>query len=276
MRRYVNSVTPFVNQQYEYAATNNINMRDFILQNVGELTNTKDVATKEYIDNSGGAFEVRNGGYNTKGHLYIRGQKIGGVRDPINDGEAANKRYVDNYVEEYANGYVEKLKDGKGFLASHINITGKKLSGLSFPSKSDEAATREYADKVGNDVRKHMDRSSELLGKRFKCLQFGFLKDNCKFVAYTPISMASQPLRNLTEPKEMSDAVTKKYVNDLIADNVGVGNMNGGGCPFFKENGNYQASLAINMGFKKLLNLLHPQTHMRLLQRIMWIILITT
>ena len=137
-------------------------------------------------------------------------------------------------------------------------MTGKKLSGLSFPSKSDEAVTREYADKVGNDVREYTDRSSELLGERFKRLQFAFLKDNGKFVAYTPISMASQPLRDLTEPKEMSDAVTKKYVDDLIADNVGVGNMNGGGSPFFKENGNYQASHAINMGFKKLLNLPAP------------------
>ena len=78
-------------------------------------------------------------------------------------------------------------------------MMGKKLSGLSFPSKSDEAATREYADKVGNDVREYTDRSNELLGERFKRLQFAFLKDNGKFVAYTPISMASQPLKDLTE-----------------------------------------------------------------------------
>ena len=260
-KRYVNSVTPFINKQNQYTATNNINMRDFTLQNVGEPTNAKDVATKEYVDNSGGgAFEARNGGYNAKGHLYIGGQKIGGVRDPVNDGEAANKRYVDNHVEEYVNGYAEKLKDGHGFLASpwDINMMGKNLSGLSFPSKSDEAATREYADKMGNDAREYMDRSNELLGERFKCLRFAFLKDNGKFVAYTPISMASQPLRDLTEPKETSDAVTKKYVDDLIPDNVGVGNMNGGGSPFFKENGNYQASHAINMAFKKMLNLSTP------------------
>ena len=31
-----------------------------------------------------------------------------------------------------------------------------------------------------------------------------------------------------------------------------------GGSPFFKENGNYQATHAINMGFKKLLNLSTP------------------
>ena len=108
MKRYVNSVTPFVNQQNQYTATNNINMRDFTLQNMGEPTNAKDVATKEYVDNSGGgAFETRYGGYSAKGHLYIGGQNIRGVRDPINDGEAANKRYVDNYVEEYVNGYVK-------------------------------------------------------------------------------------------------------------------------------------------------------------------------
>ena len=115
---------------------------------------------------------------------------------------------------------------------------------------------REYADKVGNDAMEYTDRSSELLRERFKRLQFAFLKDNGKFFAYTPISMASQPLRDLTEPKETSDAVTKKYVDDLLADNVDVGNMNGGGSPFF--NGNYQASHAINMAFKKLLNLSTP------------------
>ena len=46
-RRYVNSVKPFINQQHQYTATCNINMRDFTLQNVGEPTNAKDVATKE-------------------------------------------------------------------------------------------------------------------------------------------------------------------------------------------------------------------------------------
>ena len=176
-------------------------------------------------------------------------------------GEPTNKRYVDNYVEKYVNDYIEKFKDGNGVftLPWDVNIAGKKLSGLSFPLTNDEAATREYADKVGNDVREYTDRSSELLGERFKRLQFAFLKDNGKFVAYTPISMASQPLKDLTEPKETSDAATKKYVDDLIADNVSVGNMNGGGSPFFKENGNFQASHMINMAFKKLLNLPQPK-----------------
>ena len=84
------------------------------------------------------------------------------------------------------------------------------------------------------------------------------LKDNSNFVAHTPISITSQPLNDLPKPKKTSDAVTKKYVDDLIADNMGVGNIDGGGSPFFKENGNYQATHSINMGFKKLVNLSTP------------------
>ena len=147
-KRYVNSVTPFVNQQNEYVATNNINMRDFTLRNVGEPTNTRDVATKEYVD-KGNAFEVRNGGYNAKGPLYIVGQKIGSVTDPKKDGETVNKRYVDDYVEKYANDYVKKFKDENNVFVSPwgINMAGNKISGLSFPSKSPEAASREYAKK---------------------------------------------------------------------------------------------------------------------------------
>ena len=58
-------------------------MRVFTLQNVGEPTMARDVATKDYVDNSaGGTFEARNGGYNARGPLYIGGHKIGGIRDP--------------------------------------------------------------------------------------------------------------------------------------------------------------------------------------------------
>ena len=35
---------------------------------------------------------------------------------------------------------------------------GNKIFGLPFPSKLNEAATKEYADRVGVDARKHADR----------------------------------------------------------------------------------------------------------------------
>ena len=65
--------------------------------------------------------------------------------------------------------------------------------------------------------------------------------------------MNDKRLKNIPTPVKDADAVNKTY-----ADNVGVGNLNGGGSPFFKENGNYQGTHVINMAFKKLLNLSTP------------------
>ena len=93
---------------------------------------------------------MKNGGYEAKGGIYLRKNKLGGLREPVQDGEAANKRYVDNYVEDYVNDYVEKFKDENDnfIIPWKVNVAGKKLSGLSIPSKSDEAATKSYVDEA--------------------------------------------------------------------------------------------------------------------------------
>ena len=172
-------------------------MRDFTLQNVGEPTNARNVTTKEYVDNyRGGTFEVRNRGHNAKGNLYIGGQKIRGVRDPKKDGEAVNKRYVDNYVEKYANDYVENFKDKDSIFVSPwgVNLAGNKLSGLSIPSIRDEAATKEYADRVGNYVKEYVDQSSELIGRHFHNLPLADDLSNNIDPAIQVINMPSFPV----------------------------------------------------------------------------------
>ena len=47
-------------------------------------------------------------------------------------------------------------------------------------------------------------------------------------------------------------------MDNLIAENVGKGNISDGGSQFFKENDNFKATHTIDMRFKKMLNLLAP------------------
>ena len=67
----------------------------------------------------------------------------------------------------------------------------------------------------------------------------------------TPVSgsidMKGNTLYNVANPVNLQDVATKEYSDQV-----------GGGSPFFKEKGNYQAMHTINMGFKKLLNLRAP------------------
>ena len=245
-KRYVNSVTSFVNQQNQYTATNNIDMRDFTLQNVGEPTNVKDVATKGYVDNSrGGAFEVKNGGYEAKGGIYLRKNKLGGLREPVLDGEAANKKYVDNYVEDYVNDYVEKFKDENDnfVIPWKVNMAGKKLSGLSIPSKSDDAATKSYVDEV----------IKNLVGGDASVSKEGvFLKENGHYRATASLDIDNNKIENLPEPREDSDAATKKYVDD-VAKTLTFEEA------LVKENGGYNiANAYINMNYNSIKNLGEP------------------
>ena len=196
-KRYVISVTPFINQQNQYTATNNINMKDFTLQNVGEPINDKDIATKRYVDNfNRGAFEVINGGYRAKGHLYIGGNKIGGIKDPKNDGEVANKRYVDNYVENYVTDYVEKFKDENDFftLPWDIDMAGKKIISLPEPMQEDEPATKKYVDDLQTQ---NID-----------------IRGNVKFGRN--INLDSKRIFAMKEPKKDYEGANKKYVDDSI------------------------------------------------------------
>ena len=246
-KRYVNSITPFVNQQNQYTATNNINMRDFTLQNVGEPTNDKDVAIKGYVDNSrGGAFEVKNGGYEAKGGIYLRKNKLGGLREPVLDGEAANKKYVDNYVEDYVNDYVEKFKDENDnfVIPWKVSMAGKKLSGLSIPSKSDEAATKSYVD----EVIKNLAGGDALVSK-----EGVFLKENGHYRATASLDIDNNKIENLPEPREDSDAATKKYVDD-VAKTLTLDEA------LVKENGGYNIidNAYINMNFGNIRNIGEP------------------
>ena len=85
-------------------------------------------------------------------------------------------------------------------------MAGKKLSGLSIPSKSDEAATKSYVD----EAIKNLAGGDALVSKGGV-----FLKENGHYRATASLNIDNNKIENLPEPREDSDAATKKYVDDV-------------------------------------------------------------
>ena len=171
----------------------------------------------------------------------MRKNKLGGLREPVQDGEVANKRYVDNYVEDYVNDYLEKFQDENDnfVLPWKVNMAGKKLSGLSIPSKSDEAATKSYVD----EAIKNLAGGDALVSK-----EGVFLKENGHYRATASLDIDNNKIENLPEPREDSDAATKKYVDD-VAKTLTLEDA------LVRENGGYNVANAyINMNFNNIKN----------------------
>ena len=143
------------------------------------------------------------------------------------------------------NGYVEKFKDENDNFVSpwKVNMAGKKLSGLSIPSKSDEAATKSYVD----EATKNLAGGDALVSK-----EGVFLKENGHYRATASLDIDNNKIENLPEPKEDSDAATKKYVDD-VAKTLTLEEA------LIKENGGYNVANAyINMNFNNIKNIGEP------------------
>ena len=143
------------------------------------------------------------------------------------------------------NDYVEKFKDENDnfVLPWKVNMAGKKLSGLSFPSSSDEAATREYVD----EIIKNLAGGDALVSK-----EGVFLKENGHYRATASLDIDNNKIENLPEPRKDSDAATKKYVDD-VAKTLTLEKA------LIKENGGYNVANAyINMNFSNIKNICEP------------------
>ena len=93
-------------------------------------------------------------------------------------------------------------------------------------------------------------------------LKQGLVRENGGFnLVDSYINMNFHNIRNVGLPKDESDAVPRRFVDEMIKEveeKVQKVKEKSEERPFFKENGNYQALSSINMGFNKLLNLHKP------------------
>ena len=98
------------------------------------------IVDKKYVDemdNLKSAFSLRNDGYYAKGSIIMRKNKLEGLREPTQDGEASTKKYVDDVI---ANHFVDE-NDNITF-GRDVDMEGNKIFSLPEPEQDSEPTTK--------------------------------------------------------------------------------------------------------------------------------------
>lgn len=115
---------------------------------------TKDGAIISYDDLEDVLGELKflstNGG-TMAGDINMDGRKITGLVDPVEDGDAARKRYVDTEISTAAGAAETNAKNASlpragGAMTGDISMGGNAVKGLKAPASGTDAATKDYVD----------------------------------------------------------------------------------------------------------------------------------
>ena len=194
-KEYVDTTTtPFLKlDQTKYNTKGDIDMGDqFTILNVKTPIDDNHITNKKYVDemdNLKSAFVFRNGEYYAKGGIIMRKNKLGGLEEPTNDGEAATKKYVDDTTK---NLFIDE-NDNIAF-GLNVDMDGNKILSLPEPEQDNEPATKKYVD----------DLQTQYIDKR----------GNIKFDRN--INVGNHRIFAVKDPKKDYEATNKKYVDDSI------------------------------------------------------------
>ena len=129
----------------------------YTVYNVKKPNNDSHIVDKKYVDemdNLKSAFTLINGGYEARGSLYMRKNKLGGLREPTMDGEATTKKYVDDLVTNHFVDENDNIAFGRA-----VDMEGNKIFSLPEPEQDSDPATKKYVD----------DLQTQYIDKKGKC-----------------------------------------------------------------------------------------------------------
>ena len=228
--------------------------------NVKTPTDDNHITDKKYVDemdNLKSAFSFRNGEYFAKGNIYLRKNKLGGLREPLQDGEATTKKDVDDLV---TNHFVDE-NDNIAF-GRDVDMEGNKIFSLPEPDQDSDPATKKYVDDLQNqyiDKRGNIKfgRNINLDNKRIFAL-----KDPKKDYEATNKKYVDDSItKRLQEEKDKflpQDPATKQYVDEAIKGLAGGDILVSKEGVFIKANGHYRATAPLDIDNHKMENLPDP------------------
>ena len=262
-KEYVDTTTiPFLKlDQTKYNTKGDIDMGgSYTVYNVKNPIDDSHIVDKKYVDemdNLKSAFVFRNGMYYAKGSIIMRKNKLGGLQEPTQDGEASTKKYVDNLV---ANHFVNE-NDNIAF-GRDVDMEGNKIFSLPEPDQDSDPATKKYVDDLQNqyiDKRGNIKfgRNINLDNKRIFAL-----KDPKKDYEATNKKYVDDSItKRLQEEKDKflpKDPATKEYVDEAIKQLAGGDLLVSKEGVFIKANGHYRATAPLDIDNHKMENLPEP------------------
>ena len=262
-KEYVDTTTtPFLKlDQTKYNTKGDIDMGDqFTVLNVKTPIDDNHITNKKYVDemdNLKSAFAFKNGAYYAKGGIIMRKNKLGGLQEPINDGEAATKKYVDDTTK---NLFIDE-NDNIAF-GLNVDMEGNQILGLPEPVQDEEPATKKYVDDLQTqyiDKRGNVkfDRSINVGNNRIFALKDpkkDYEATNKKYVDDT-INKRIQEEKDNFLPQ---DPATKEYVDEAIKQVAGGDILVSKEGVFIKANGHYRATAPLDIDNHKMENLPDP------------------
>ena len=262
-KEYVDTTTvPFLKlDQTKYNTKGDIDMGgSYTVYNIKNPIDDSHIVNKKYVDemdNFKSAFSLKSGGYEAKGAIFMKKHKLGGLREPTQDGEASTKKYVDDLV---SNHFVDE-NDNIAF-GRDVDMEGNKIFSLPEPEQDSDPATKKYVDDLQNqyiDKRGNIKfgRNINLDNKRIFAL-----KDPKKDYEATNKKYVDDSItKRLQEEKDKflpQDPATKQYVDEAIKGIAGGDVLVSKEGVFIKENGHYRATAPLDIDNQKMENLPEP------------------
>ena len=160
----------------DYEATNKKYVDDSITKRLQEEKDKflpKDPATKEYVDEAiqgiaggdilvskEGVFIKDNGHYRATAPLDIDNHKMENLPEPLEDGDAVNKKYIDGIVEDLTlkQGLIRE-NGGFNLVDSYINMNFNNIRNVGYPQNNADAVTKNFVDNMIGSLKETTEKT---------------------------------------------------------------------------------------------------------------------
>ena len=164
----------------DYEATNKKYVHDSITKRLQEEKDNflpQDPATKEYVDEAikqvaggdilvskEGVFIKANGHYRATAPLDIDNHKMKNLPDPVDEKDAANKKYIDGIVENLTlkQGLIRE-NGGFNLVDSYINMNFHNIRNVGLPKDEADAVPRSFVDDMIKTIEEKINKRKHLI-----------------------------------------------------------------------------------------------------------------